>query len=257
MIQYACFWCNHIWVPRKDVVSVCPNCHTPYWATIIRPLRTYMTSDETRKKISDALKGRPHSKEHNEKVSASLRTPENRERARRARLGFKVSPATRLKLSLLKRCNQNMKGKHQPLSQRKTTSMKLTGIKRSEKTKAYISDSGVGKHALDKNPAWKGGVAYEPYCPKFNFAFKERVREFFGRRCVVCGEEERNLPKRLDVHHVTSNKNTCCDASTPMFVVLCRSCHSKVRHHSDLYEEEFVRLINTKYNGKCFMEKAS
>jgi len=77
-----------------------------------------------------------------------------------------------------------------------------------------------------KHPRWKGGISFEPYCIKFNNEFKERVREFFGRKCVECGAPENG--KKLCVHHVNFKKDTCCTPEVPrLFVALCTSCHGK------------------------------
>ena len=105
------------------------------------------------------------------------------------------------------------------------------------------------------NSSWKGGISFYPYCPKFNKDFKERVRAFFGYKCVVCGKSQHDLTRRLDVHHVHHNKNTCCDDSLPYFVPLCKSCHSKTRWAQDYYIELFTKLIVETYGGKSYYSK--
>ena len=78
----------------------------------------------------------------------------------------------------------------------------------------------------ERSPRWRGGASFYPYCPKFNKAFKERVREFWGRTCCLCLAPENG--QRLSVHHVHANKEACCDERSPrQFVALCASCHSK------------------------------
>lgn len=111
--------------------------------------------------------------------------------------------------------------------------------------------------------AWKGGISFEPYCLKFNYRFKERVREFFGRKCVECGKyesvnkyetttEKRKCGIKLHVHHVNYNKYACCDTSKPLFVTLCHSCHSKTNSKRRNYEKLYTDLIINKYGGKCY-----
>jgi hypothetical protein len=107
------------------------------------------------------------------------------------------------------------------------------------------------KHiVLDKHPQWEGGKSFEPYCPLFNKSFKERVRYFFDNKCVLCDA----LPTREKhhVHHIDANKQTCCDDSPKMFVPLCRSCHSTVRHNAEYYVPYFYNLIQTKYHGRSY-----
>jgi len=68
---------------------------------------------------------------------------------------------TKLKMSMVK---QNMSNE---------TRMKMQEAKQnmSEETKLKLSKANRGKN----NPAWKGGVSFEPYCIQFNNEFKERV----------------------------------------------------------------------------------
>jgi len=104
---------------------------------------------------------------------------------------------------------------------------------------------GIGEN----NPHWKGGISFESYCIKFNDDFRERVREFWDRKCVVCGKTEKEqmeemknngkTPFRLAVHHVTYNKETCCDESIPLFVTLCIKCHSKTNFNEEYWQNEF------------------
>lgn len=102
---------------------------------------------------------------------------------------------------------------------------------------------------------WLGGKSFEPYCPKFNREFKERVREFWGRRCGMCGKTEKENGKLLCVHHVNYQKETCCDNSRPMFVALCVCCHTKTNGDRDYWKEYFTKMIIEKYNGKSYLSK--
>ena len=108
----------------------------------------------------------------------------------------------------------------------------------------------------DKHPAWKGGISFEPYCPKFNDEFRERVRAFFGYQCQFpgCGRIWHHDERKLAVHHVNYNKNTCCDVSIPLFVPLCSlKCHNKTNHKREFYKKIFTELIITKYKGQCYL----
>lgn len=126
----------------------------------------------------------------------------------------------------------------------------------SEDSKQKISESRIGKYMGDKCPAWKGGVSFEPYCILFNDEFKERVREYWNRKCVLCNKDEKENGKRLSVHHVTYNKETCCDKSIPLFVPLCLSCHAKTNFDGDYWENVLKCLIyNYNIDGKCFYSK--
>lgn len=129
-------------------------------------------------------------------------------------------------------------------------------------TGIYCSQDCYGKHLSkfsvgENHPNWRGGLSYEPYCQLFNNEFKERVREFFGRRCVECGASENG--KRLSVHHVVYDKEACCNegeaVENRLFVPLCASCHTRTNHNRDYWQEKFTNLIQEQYGGKCYFTK--
>lgn len=108
----------------------------------------------------------------------------------------------------------------------------------------------------DKHPLWKGGASFEPYCILFNNEFRERVREFFGRKCVECGKTEEESGARLSVHHVNFRKDSCCAEDAPrLFVPLCRSCHTKTNYNREYWEERYTTMINEQYDGQCYLPK--
>jgi hypothetical protein len=123
----------------------------------------------------------------------------------------------------------------------------------SDETKQKLSIARVGKYAGDKCPRWKGGVSYEPYCPRFTKEFKERVRAFFGYQCIECGSLQ--CAELLHVHHVSFNKQSCCDSTLPLFVPLCRPCHSKTGHNREYWKKYFTDIITHYYGGKCYFTK--
>jgi hypothetical protein len=172
-------------------------------------------------KISAAKKGVPKSKEHREKLAAAL-------------IGKTLSKSTKIKIS------NALKGRIRSPDHCKHISEVKTGVSRSDM---------IGGN----NPNWKGGTSFEPYCPKFNREFKERVRAFFGYRCAECGMPQNG--KSLDVHHVNFDKDTCCNDSIPTFIPLCQSCHGKTQKNRLYWERHFTELITSKYDGKCYLTK--
>jgi hypothetical protein len=128
--------------------------------------------------------------------------------------------------------------------------------------KIYCSDD-CGRSAIKKSNSrrcgknsalWKGGISYEPYCPRFTKEFKERVRAFFGYQCIECGTPQNG--ELLHVHHVNYNKQSCCDNTIPLFVPLCRGCHTKTTHSKRKdWENHFTDIINQYYGGKCYFTK--
>ena len=107
----------------------------------------------------------------------------------------------------------------------------------------------------EKASQWKGGISFLPYCIKFDDDLKERVRDFFDRKCYVCGKNEIENGRKLDVHHVNYNKMVCCNDVKPLFVPLCKSCHSKTHGDREFWEEFFTVSLEYLTDGKCFLPK--
>lgn len=105
------------------------------------------------------------------------------------------------------------------------------------------------------NPHWKGGIKFEPYCHLFNEEFKERVRDFWGRKCGICGTSEIQNNQRLSVHHVNYDKKVCCNTTKPLFIPLCKTCHSKTNHNREYWEECLSNFIMIWFSGDCYLEK--
>jgi hypothetical protein len=106
-----------------------------------------------------------------------------------------------------------------------------------------------------KNPRWLGGISFEPYCPKFNKDLKQRVRAYFNYQCVLCGKSSKQNKKNLSVHHVSYNKNACCDGKRVQFAALCQSCHSKTGAKRENWEEMLHIIIHEVYNDRSYFTK--
>lgn len=108
----------------------------------------------------------------------------------------------------------------------------------------------------NRNYNWKGGIAYGQYCPKFNEEFKERVREFWGRKCPICGKTEKENKQKLSVHHVNFEKMSCCNIDIqPLFTAVCRSCHSKTNNNRKYWEEMLTNYIMIWFDGESYLPK--
>ena len=88
---------------------------------------------------------------------------------------------------------------------------------------------------------------YGKYCSKFNESLKERIREKYGRKCLLCPTtEEENIKetgKKLSIHHVDYNKQCGCDGNECRLVPLCNSCHSKTNAKRSHWEEIIMMKI--------------
>lgn len=107
----------------------------------------------------------------------------------------------------------------------------------------------------ENHPSWRGGLSFQPYCEKFDNGLKERVREFFNRKCYLCDKTETENGEKLCVHHVNYDKMVCCNDITPLFVPLCRSCHSKTNLERAEWQEFFEISLDYLTDNKCFYSK--
>jgi len=131
----------------------------------------------------------------------------------------------------------------------------LTAISRNANPAVKKKQSDAAKKRTgDKNPSWKGGVSFVPYCPKFNREFKERVRAYFGYQCIECGEIQ--TTRNFVPHHVNYDKMVCCNNVKPLFVLLCQSCNSKSNGNKKVsrndFQQYYTNIIESYYLGKCF-----
>lgn len=170
--------------------------------------------------------------------------------------GHKHTNDTKQNISKLLTGEKNgMYGKHLTEETKQHLSEKHIGKKHSDETKQLMRDN--SPHLSGENHSnWHGGLSYEPYCIKFNGEFKERVRDFFGRICFICGKNEIDNGRKLDVHHVNYLKMACCDPHIkPMFVPLCRGCHSLTNFERESWEEFLIASLEYLTNGECFLQK--
>lgn len=120
---------------------------------------------------------------------------------------------------------------------------------------SVINDFGIKirSHKGESHYNWKGGISFEPYCPKFNDEFRERVRIFWQRKCGICGLTEEDNTHRLHVHHVNYKKMACCDNIPPLFIALCNSCHTRTNHNREYWENNLTSYIQIWYDGDSYM----
>lgn len=85
----------------------------------------------------------------------------------------------------------------------------------------------------ESNPNWQGGHV-EYYGPSFTASLKEDVRDRDNRECQLCGTDEEELERRLDIHHQVpfrkfglENHEEANDKQN--LVSLCRTCHAPLQ----------------------------
>jgi 5-methylcytosine-specific restriction endonuclease McrA len=201
-------------------------------------------SEETRKKISEAHKGKPS-----------------------GMLGKHLSIESRQKISEAKKKNpiKYWLGKKRDDRFRQKRKEYRTGRKHSEETKAKISQAHKGKvfskeHRInmgkvrigkkfsiehrkkigerlkgEKNWNWKGGISFEPYSIDWTNTLKKSIRERDKYRCQLCGESQGDIA--FHVHHIDYNKKNC---SPNNLITLCGKCHSKTMHNREYWTKLFI-----------------
>lgn len=204
---------------------------------------------ERKRKIREARKTQPP-------PTLGMRfTDEHKRRISEAQKGVPRKPIPDDLKKRLSEMNKGPKhpqyGKHRSEETKRRISQNRRGIGHTEETRKRMSISRMGLKAGAKNHFWKGGISFAPYCHKFNNAFKERVREFFGRKCVECGTPE-NV-RKLCVHHINYDKMVCCNDTKPIFVALCMSCHMRTNHNREYWEEHFTNMVMRYYEGRCYI----
>lgn len=194
------------------------------------PHTGHSQSPETRAKIANTMTGKPHP------CKSHPQTRETRAKISAARAKQVFSAETRAKMSAARR------GKQCP----------HVGYNPTPETRAIWSSMRSG----EDNPQWRGGISFEPYCPKFNDEFKRRVRAFFDYRCIMCGKHEQEIWEKLSVHHIEYNKSACCDGLPVQFAGLCRKHHSMTSHGDrQRWEDLLHRVIDEVYDGRSYFTK--
>lgn len=166
------------------------------------------------------------------------------------------SAETRKKIALGKIDNSWNRGRKVPEEAISHMKAAQKGRQVSLETRALWSAQRKGKFTGEKHPNWKGGISFGVYCPKFNTEFKERVREFWGRMCFICGKTESENGRKLDVHHVNYDKGVCCNNEKPLFIPLCTKCHgitttSDREKMSKFLTEHILRVSG----GECYLPR--
>lgn len=109
-----------------------------------------------------------------------------------------------------------------------------------EETRRKLSEKNRGTNMGEDNPAWVGGVSFEPYTPDFNVVFKRKIRERDNYCCVVCNEHEEISGRRLSVHHIDYNKKNSFPQNC---VSLCNLCHVKTNMNRAHWKKFFQSLL--------------
>jgi hypothetical protein len=195
-------------------------------------------SEKTRKKISEAQKGKTISEVAKRKMSKSKKgktrkpfTEETKRKMSEAQkgknLGKTHTEATKKKMS------EAQKGRPPTNKGRPHTKETKRKISEAQKGKT-ISEVAKRKQSATRQSIpydeWESYACEKKYCPKFNEACKESNREKHGRRCFMCNKTEKANGQKLSVHHVDMDKAQGCKSNWKL-IPLCKHCHATA--HND------------------------
>lgn len=239
-------------------------------------------SIETRAKLSAAKSGKNHpfygkhfspemkiksSKSHMGKKNSMYgkhHTAETKAKISAALTGRVVSHETRLKMS------KSFSGKNHPLygthpseeTRRKLSEVRMGpknhmwGKRYSQEKCAEMREISIALNRCgENNPNWRGGLSFEPYCPKWTEDLRKRIRAFFEYECIACGKPEKMQQRSLSCHHVEYNKQACCDGKPVQFACLCGRCHSRTNFDRARWEAMIHRIIDEIYGGRSYFTK--
>lgn len=120
-----------------------------------------------------------------------------------------------------------------------------TGLKYSDEMRKKCSKNSKGEN----NPAWKGGMSFEPYTIEFNDELKELIRLRDGFRCQLCScPQEENL-RKLAIHHIDYIKKNC---NLSNLISLCMSCHTKTQFNRSKWQEYFTNKLTKRVKKKSY-----
>lgn len=215
-------------------------------------------SEESRRKISRANKGRVRSEEFKRKVSATMkgRMPKNIALLIKSAKKFKKGHHTwnkgkkRIYSEETKRKMREGRERAWSSQARRKRQSKLTkiGMARPDIRKR-ISKAHKGKPSWNKgkempqlsgakHPAWKGGISFVPYTLEWTRALKKAVRKRDKYTCQVCGKKGED---NLAVHHIDYNKKNC---NLENLVTLCKNCHTKTNWNRKKWTEFFEKQFS-------------
>ena len=92
----------------------------------------------------------------------------------------------------------------------------------------------------ERNPAWMGGISWEPYNEEF-FLTRKKILKRDSYKCRVCGigedESFKTYNQPLHVHHVDYNKK---NSNLDNLMALCISCHGKTCFNRESWKEKLT-----------------
>ena len=91
----------------------------------------------------------------------------------------------------------------------------------------------------NKSSTWLSGLAKYLYY-KFTPKLKESIRKRDNYTCQNCNKKQKNLYRKLDIHHIDYNKKNC---SKKNLISLCSGCNIKANFNRDYWYAFFTYIL--------------
>lgn len=99
----------------------------------------------------------------------------------------------------------------------------------------------------DGNPAWKGGISFEPYCAVWkDKEYKGDIRNRDENRCLNPYCDSKN-PSDLTIHHIDYDKKNCKPSN---LITVCRSCNLRANTDRRWHKSWYQAIISNRYYGR-------
>jgi hypothetical protein len=159
----------------------------------------------------------------------------------------------REKLSLAMKGNKNQEKKRSEITKQKiaralNNNKNPLGYKHSKEMKRKCAIAKFGNN----NPAWQGGISYEPYSLKWTKEIKKKIKERDKYNCQNCHKSYLLKDKELYIHHIDYDKKNC---SLENLISLCLSCHGKTNHNREHWQKYFNMIINKSWDGENWVKE--
>ena len=158
---------------------------------------------------------KPHNKGRNKFNYLPLKIISEKMMGNKSHLGIKHSKATKIKMI---KNHADFSGKNNPNYGKKHPS-----------------------HLKGKlNPNWQGGKTFEEYPKEFKL-IKNIIRKRDIFLCQECKYTEKQLKRKLDIHHIDYNKK---NNNPNNLISLCRSCHAQTNFKREDWTKYFQEKLN-------------
>lgn len=200
-----------------------------------RGKNTAPKSEEHRKKLSLAKLGKrygPHSQEWNDNISKAVSGFKHSEETKKKMKGRKISEETRNIIS--KKTKEAMDKIREKLSE----------LSKNRWANSEYKDAHIKKWIKTMNAKypqgtnWKGGLSFELYGKEFNKGLKNQIRNRDNHQCQECRILENG--HKFPVHHIDYNKK---NNNPNNLISLCTICHVKTNYKREDWENYFLNKI--------------